>query len=136
MAVFRTIVWALLLAALLLFSVYNWTDVEVRIWEGLLLQTKIPALVIVSFLAGLLPMWLLHRGKSWHYNRKIRTLESQTRNASVGTATGSTDAITPSSVTAREATPPSPSSSDKPTTVTTSAPQPESDKLRPDETTP
>jgi len=62
MQIVRTIVWVLLLVALLLFSINNWQDVEVKIWEGLILQTKLPALVIVSFLAGLLPMWLLNKG--------------------------------------------------------------------------
>ena len=135
MTVFRTIVWALLLAALLIFSFYNWTDVEVRIWDGLLLQTKIPALVIVSFLAGLLPMWLLHRGKAWHLNRRIRTLESQNTTAAASRVDTS---VTPAPV-ATTATTPTPTTSDKPTTVTTSTTQPESDKLRPtrpDDTTP
>ena len=45
MQIIRTIVWVILLIALLLFSVNNWQDVEVKIWEGLILQTKLPALV-------------------------------------------------------------------------------------------
>ena len=61
MQIVRTIVWVLLLVALLIFSAFNWNPVEVKIWEGLVLETKIPALVIVSFLIGLVPMWLLHR---------------------------------------------------------------------------
>ena len=56
MQLIRTIVWVLLAVALLLFSINNWQPVEVKIWEGLVLETRLPALVIVSFLAGLLPM--------------------------------------------------------------------------------
>ena len=63
MQIIRTIVWVLLLVALLLFSAFNWKPVEVKIWEGLILETKIPALVIVSFLLGLVPMWLLSRAQ-------------------------------------------------------------------------
>ncbi len=79
MQVIRTIVWVLLGVALLLFSFNNWQDVEVKIWEGLILQTKLPALVVVSFLIGLLPMWLLHKGARWRLNRRIANLENTVR---------------------------------------------------------
>ena len=83
MQIIRTIVWVILLIALLLFSVNNWQDVEVKIWEGLILQTKLPALVVVSFLLGLLPMWLLHKTAAWRLRRRIGTLENSVRAASV-----------------------------------------------------
>ena len=89
MQIIRTIIWVLLLIALLLFSVNNWQDVEVKIWEGLILQTKLPALVLVSFLLGLVPMWLLHKGARWRFNRRIGTLENSVRAASVSTPMGS-----------------------------------------------
>lgn len=76
MRVIRTIMWVLMVVALLLFSLNNWQDVEVKIWEGLILQTKLPALVVVSFLAGLLPMWLRHKGSRWRLNRRIANLEN------------------------------------------------------------
>ncbi len=83
MQIIRTIVWVILLIALLLFSVNNWQDVEVKIWEGLILQTKLPALVVVSFLLGLAPMWLLHKTAAWRLRRRIGTLENSVRAASV-----------------------------------------------------
>ena len=82
MQIIRTIVWVILLIALLLFSINNWQDVEVKIWEGLIFQTKLPALVVFSFLFGLVPMWLLHKGASWRWNRRIGTLENSVRAAS------------------------------------------------------
>ena len=85
MQIIRTIVWVILLIALLLFSINNWQDVEVKIWEGLILQTKLPALVVVSFLLGLLPMWLLHKTAAWRLRRRIGTLENSVRAASVST---------------------------------------------------
>jgi len=81
MQIIRTIVWVLLLVALLLFSAFNWKPVEVKIWEGLILETKIPALVIVSFLLGLVPMWLLARAQKFALNRRIGSLESAARTA-------------------------------------------------------
>ncbi len=85
MQIIRTIVWVILLIALLLFSINNWQDVEVKIWEGLILQTKLPALVVSSFLLGLVPMWLLHKGASWRWSRRIGTLENSVRAASTTT---------------------------------------------------
>lgn len=79
MQIVRTIVWTVLLVILLAFSFFNWKPVEVQIWSNLVLETKIPALVIVSFLLGLVPMWLLHRGVRWRLGRRIGALESAAR---------------------------------------------------------
>ncbi len=76
MQIVRTILWVLLLVGLLAFSLANWTAVEVKIWENLVVETKIPALVIVSFLLGLVPMWLIHRGSKWRLQRRISNLET------------------------------------------------------------
>src|SRR5690606_17899947 len=81
MQIIRTIVWVLLLVALLLFSAFNWKPVEVKIWEGLILETKIPALVIISFLLGLVPMWLLNRAQKFTMRRRISSLETAARSA-------------------------------------------------------
>ena len=79
MQVVRTIVWVLLLIVLLLFSLNNWNPVEVKIWEGLILVTKLPALVLVAFLLGLLPMWLLSKAGKWRLTRRINALENSVR---------------------------------------------------------
>ncbi|HEX7751343.1 MAG TPA: LapA family protein [Novosphingobium sp.] len=76
MQLVRTVVWVLVLVALLLFSLNNWEPVNVRIWEGLLLETKLPMLVLASFLLGLVPMWLLHKAGRWRLNRRINALEN------------------------------------------------------------
>lgn len=77
MSVLRTIFWMAVLAALAAFSVANWKPVEVRIWEGLLLETKLPALVVLAFLIGLVPTWLLYRATRWRLHRRIANLEAQ-----------------------------------------------------------
>ncbi|MXO59164.1 DUF1049 domain-containing protein [Altererythrobacter salegens] len=82
MQIVRTIVWVLLLVALLIFTVFNWQPVTIKIWENLVLETKIPALVIVSFLLGLVPMWLLHRANKFYLGRRITSLETAARTAS------------------------------------------------------
>ncbi|WP_271078143.1 LapA family protein [Aurantiacibacter sp. MUD61] len=82
MQIVRTVIWVLLLVGLLLFSIANWDPtVTVRIWEDIVVDTKIPAIVIVSFLIGFVPMWLYYRGSKWNLNRKIASLESAARTA-------------------------------------------------------
>ena len=80
MKIVRTIVWVLLLVALLLFSVNNWEPgVTVKIWENLVVDTKLPAVVVISFLIGLVPMWLLYRANKWNYDRRLASLENAAR---------------------------------------------------------
>ena len=86
MKIVRTIVWVLLLVALLIFSINNWNPVEVKIWEGLVLETKIPALVVIAFLLGLVPMWLLHRANRWQLQRRIGSLENAARASAMAPA--------------------------------------------------
>ena len=86
MQIVRTIAWVVVLVALLTFSFFNWKPVEVQIWPNLILETKLPALVIVSFLLGLVPMWLIHRGAQWRQRRRIVALETAARSQAATTA--------------------------------------------------
>jgi hypothetical protein len=79
MQIVRTVVWVLLLLGLVVFSIFNWVPVTVTIWENLVLETKIPVLMIISFLIGLVPMWLYHRGSTWATTRRINSLENAAR---------------------------------------------------------
>ncbi len=66
----RIVVWVIWLAMLIAllakfwsFSLNNWNPVEVKIWPGQILETKLPALLLLSFLLGLAP--LLLKTKAW-----------------------------------------------------------------------
>ena len=76
MAIVRTIFWVLLAVALVLFAINNWQPVVVRVWATLVLETKLPALVIGAFLLGLVPMWALYRTTRWRLKRRIAGLEA------------------------------------------------------------
>lgn len=86
MQIIRTIAWVLLALMLLVFSFNNWEPVEIKIWENLVLETKKPALVIIAFLAGLLPIWLLYTSMRWRLNRRIKSLETAIRSTVGGVA--------------------------------------------------
>lgn len=86
MQIIRTILWLALLIGILAFTFGNWDkDAEVRIWFGLVWDTKIPAIVIVSFLIGLVPMWLYHRGSKWRLQRRVSNLETANRTTATAT---------------------------------------------------
>ena len=80
------------LIALLVFSLNNWSTVEVKIWEGLIWETRLPALVVLSFLLGLVPMWLLHVAGRWRLKRRINVLEAVARQPSAALTTTQLDA--------------------------------------------
>ena len=80
MQIVRTVLWVFLLVGILAFSFGNWDrQIDVRIWPGIVWDTRVPALVIVSFLIGLVPMWLYHRGVRWRQSRRISALETATQ---------------------------------------------------------
>ncbi|WP_373488141.1 hypothetical protein [Blastomonas sp.] len=78
---FLKILVAIMLAvAFVVFSYNNWQVTAVELWGGLELVTKLPVLLVITFLAGFLPLWLVHRTSSWRLKRRIATLEAnQTR---------------------------------------------------------
>ncbi|MXP24876.1 DUF1049 domain-containing protein [Altererythrobacter indicus] len=86
MRIIRTIIWVVIMVALVFFSYFNWKPVEVKIWDGLILETRTPALVVIAFLTGLVPMWLVHRGSKWQHQRRISSLENAARNAAAASA--------------------------------------------------
>lgn len=83
MQIIRTITWVLILFGILTFSFFNWDTVEVNLWENLVLETKVPVLVIIAFLLGLVPMWLYHRSVKWSLGRRIRSLEASIKSTAL-----------------------------------------------------
>lgn len=75
----KTLIWVTIIIGLIVFAINNWGPVSVRLWGGLRLDTKLPALVIVAFLLGFLPLYLLHRTQVWRMKRRILTLEGNQR---------------------------------------------------------
>lgn len=71
----KTAFWVVLAVLIALFSYNNWTTATIRLWGDLWLETPLPVLVIVSFLAGCVPMWLLHKATRWSMRRKLDSAE-------------------------------------------------------------
>ena len=71
----KTLFWVTLIVGLTVFAINNWVPVSVKLWGGMLLDTKLPMLVIVSFVIGFFPLWLWHRITHWRMKRRIVSLE-------------------------------------------------------------
>jgi len=71
----RTAFWVVLAIIIMVFSFTNWTPVTINLWGGLQLETKLPVLVIVAFLAGSLPFWALHKTTKWRMRRRLDNAE-------------------------------------------------------------
>lgn len=71
MGIVRTIIWVLLTAVLAVFTVVNWDPITVKIWPGQVLDTKLPVLIVASFLIGFVPTWFALRASRWQLKRRL-----------------------------------------------------------------
>jgi len=75
-----TVFWALVAVLIALFSYRNWIDVTLNLWGDIQADVKVPLLLLVFFLLGFFPTWLLMRTRIWSYRRRLEALE-RTRGA-------------------------------------------------------
>ena len=71
----KTVFWVLLAVVVVLFSFRNWVDVTVNLWGDIQADVKLPVLLIVIFLFGFLPTWLVMRARVWSHRRRIDAME-------------------------------------------------------------
>ena len=72
-----TLFWVLLAVLVALFSRGNWTDVTLNLWGDIQADIKVPVLMIIVFLIGWLPTWLIMRARIWGLNRRLEAHERQ-----------------------------------------------------------
>ena len=80
----KTLFWVLVAVVVVLFASRNWTPVAVNLWGDIQADIKMPVLLLVVFLLGFLPTWLLMRTRIWSHRRRIDALERS--RASTGAA--------------------------------------------------
>lgn len=90
MGAIRSILLVLLTVVLVAFIAINWTKVPVNFWpldngEYLNFEWPVGFIVLISFMAGVVPMWLLHKGARWRLNRRIAILENSVRSVTIST---------------------------------------------------
>jgi uncharacterized integral membrane protein len=75
MSFLRTLFWIVVAVVVALFCFNNWTRVSLNLWNGLVLDTKLPVLLLVAFLLGLLPTLILWQATRWRLRRRIQSSE-------------------------------------------------------------
>lgn len=71
----RTAFWVVIAVALAFFCMANYVPVTVRLWGDLVMETKLPVLLIGAFLLGALPFWIMARATRWRMKRRLESAE-------------------------------------------------------------
>ena len=71
----KTLFWVLLAVIVVLFAARNWTDLTLNLWGDIQADIKIPLLLLIFFLIGFVPTWLIMRAKLWADRRRLDGLE-------------------------------------------------------------
>jgi uncharacterized integral membrane protein len=53
----------------------NWKPVTIQLWGGLAADVNLPFLILIVFLLGFLPTFLLLRARVWSMRRKLENAE-------------------------------------------------------------
>src|SRR3546814_4840560 len=68
--------WFLIAVLLAAFVFGNWNEIaHVRLWNDLVADVKLPILVVICFLAGLLPTPLYHHALRWRLKQRLEAAE-------------------------------------------------------------
>ena len=73
----KTLFWVALAVVLVLFASVNWNAVTLNLWGGLQVDIKLPILILIAFLLGLLPMLVVHGTRLWTMRRRLEAHERQ-----------------------------------------------------------
>ena len=73
----KTLLWVLIAVVVVLFGTRNWSDVTLNLWGDIQADIKIPLLLLLVFLLGLVPTWLIMRARIWSLKRRHEALERQ-----------------------------------------------------------
>lgn len=71
----KTVFWVLIAVVVALFARSNWSDVTLNLWGDIQADIKIPILLLLFFLIGLVPTWLIMRAKLWTCRRRLDAME-------------------------------------------------------------
>ena len=71
----KTLFWVLVAVVVVLFAARNWTPVTLNLWGDIQADIKIPILLLIFFVLGFLPTYLVMRARLWTHRRKLGSLE-------------------------------------------------------------
>ena len=71
----KTLFWVVVAVSLAIFASRNWADVTVNLWGNIQADVKLPVLILLAFVVGFLPPFLILRGRIWTLKRKLAVAE-------------------------------------------------------------
>jgi len=71
----KTLFWVVVAVWLAIFANRNWADVTINLWGNIQADVKLPVLILLTFLLGFLPPFLILRGRIWGLKRKLALAE-------------------------------------------------------------
>ncbi len=71
----RTLFWVVVAVSLAIFANRNWADVTINLWGNIQADVKLPVLILLVFLIGFLPPFIILRGRIWALKRKLLLAE-------------------------------------------------------------
>jgi len=71
----KTLFWVVVAVLLAIFATRNWNDVTINLWANLQADVKLPFLILLTFLIGFLPPFLILRSRIWGLKRKLAMAE-------------------------------------------------------------
>ena len=71
----KTLFWVLVAVIVTFFAYRNWAAVTLNLWGDIQVDIKVPILLLLFFVLGWLPTWLLMRTRLWTYRRRLDAFE-------------------------------------------------------------
>ncbi len=71
----KILFWCLLAFIAAIFTIGNWTSVTIHLWGGIEALINLPLLLLLTFLAGLVPTMAWHSTLRWRLRNRLATAE-------------------------------------------------------------
>ncbi|WP_298399705.1 lipopolysaccharide assembly protein LapA domain-containing protein [Sphingobium sp.] len=95
----RTAWWVVIAVAAALFFKANNRPVEIKVWGDIVWETKIWFPMLLAFLLGALPFWVMARATRWRLKRRLDSAERALVAATVAPAPAATpESLSPAAI--------------------------------------
>lgn len=71
----KILFWCLLAFVAAIFTLGNWTSIPIQLWGGVEALVNLPLLLLLTFLAGLVPTMAWHSTLRWRLRNRLATAE-------------------------------------------------------------
>ena len=73
----RTLFWVVIAALAVYLGTRNWHHVTLNLWGDIQADVRVPVLLVLMFMIGFLPPYLILRARIWSLKRRIESYDRQ-----------------------------------------------------------